>query len=50
MPDIFNFSDEMQRYFETLPALVQENIKQSNSKINSLEDLEKCAENLMQKN
>lgn len=47
MPDIFNFTDEMQEYFDTLPPLVRESIKESYAKVSSLEDLKKCAENLM---
>lgn len=48
MPDIFNFTPEMEMYFSTLPVYVQENIKQSNRKINSLEDLRVVAQNLME--
>lgn len=29
MPDIFNFTPEMETYFSTLPVYVQENIKQN---------------------
>ena len=46
MPDIFNFSPDMDRYFSTLPAPVQETIRKSNLKISSLEDLQCCAENI----
>ena len=49
MPDLFQFNSEMQQYFDTLPAIVQETIKQSNSKVGSLEDLKACAENMMKK-
>lgn len=49
MPDIFNFTPEMENYFSTLPVYVQENIKQSNQKINSLEDLRTVSENLMER-
>lgn len=41
------YSPEMEQYFNTLPGLVQETIKQSNQNINCLEDLKKCAENMM---
>ena len=37
---------EMLKYFKTLPAYVQESIKQSSMTIDSLEQLEKVAENL----
>ena len=49
MPDIFNFTPEMQNYFSELPAYIQENIKQSNQKINSLEDLRAVSEKLMER-
>ena len=49
MPDIFNFTPEMETYFSTLPVYVQENIKQSNQKINSLEDLRSVSEKLMER-
>ena len=39
---------EMQRYFASLPELIQETIKQSAMEMNSLEELRKCAENLME--
>ncbi len=43
--DKFN-DPEMQKYFNTLPAYVQESIKQSSITIDSLQQLEKVAENL----
>ncbi len=43
MPDIFNFSQDMKEYFNTLPESVKENIVQSGAKINSLEDLKAVA-------
>ena len=46
MPDLFNFSPEMDRYFSTLPVSVQDTISKSNLKISSLEDLQRCAENI----
>jgi hypothetical protein len=50
MPDMMNLNPEMQQYFSSLPIFVQETIKQSNVNINCVEDLRKCAENLMSKN
>ncbi|MBO7208521.1 MAG: hypothetical protein J6V58_02160 [Clostridia bacterium] len=35
---------EMQKYFETLPAFIQENIVHSGVKPNNLEQLKSCAE------
>lgn len=46
MPDLFNFSPEMQSYFDTLPPMVQENIAQSSAKVNSLADLQAIADAL----
>lgn len=37
----------MQQYFNALPPYVQENIKQAGTDICSLEELQRCAENLM---
>lgn len=44
-----NFRDtlETNSYFKTLPAYVQETIKQSSMDINSEEELRRCAEKLM---
>lgn len=50
MPDMFNFSPDMQEYFNSLPMFVQETLKQNNIKVNSLEDLRTCAENMMKQN
>lgn len=47
MPDICKFSPEMQQYFSSLPIFVQETIKQSNSKIDCMEELKSCAENML---
>lgn len=41
------YSPEMQQYFDSLPGIVQETIAQSNQEMNSLEDLKRCAENMM---
>lgn len=46
MPDLFNFTPEMQAYFDTLPPMVQENIAQSSAKINSVADLEAIVDTL----
>lgn len=46
MPDLFNFSPEMQAYFDTLPPMVQENIAQSSAKLNSLEDMKAVADTI----
>lgn len=46
MPDLFNFTPEMQSYFDSLPPMVQENIAQSSAKINSVADLEAIAKTL----
>lgn len=49
MPDLFNFSDEMQDYFNTLAPGVQEMIKQSGAKINSVEDMKILVKNFEEK-
>lgn len=46
MPDLFNFSNEMQSYFDTLPPMVQECIAQSSAKVNSLADLKAIADTI----
>lgn len=43
MPDLFNLTPEMKRYFATLPEAVQEAIMRGGAKINSLEDLRAAA-------
>ena len=43
MPDLFNFTPEMSRYFSTLPKDIQEAIMHEGAKINSLEDLKAAA-------
>lgn len=43
MPDLFNLSDDMKAYFNTLPQSLQVTIVQSGAKINSLEDLKSVA-------
>lgn len=45
MPDLFNFSEEMQEYFDSLPAILQESIAQSGAKINSVEDMKQLEKN-----
>ena len=49
MSDFFMDNVEMQQYFNSLPAIVQETLKQSHMKIHSLEELKKCAEHLIRK-
>lgn len=44
MPDMFNLTQQMKEYFNTLPENVKESILQSGAKINSLEDLKAVAE------
>ena len=43
MPDLFNLTPEMKKYFSTLPVDVQEEIMHNGAKINSLEDLKAVA-------
>lgn len=43
MPDLFNLTPEMKRYFDALPQSVQEEIMRGGAKINSLEDLKAAA-------
>lgn len=43
MPDLFNLTPEMKRYFVALPEGVQKEIMRSGAKINSLEDLKAVA-------
>ena len=38
--------NQMQQYFNQLPSYIQENIEQSGIKIQSMEQLKNCAENL----
>ena len=49
MPDLFNLTPEMRKYFDTLPNSVREEIMRGGAKINSLEDLKaaakECADN-----
>ncbi len=53
MPDNFYANDpikdnpQMKQYFNSLPAYVQESIKQSGIEVRTLEDLRSCAENMM---
>lgn len=46
-----NFKDNLDNnsYFMSLPAFIQESIKQTGVNITSEEELRKCAENLMNK-
>lgn len=43
MPDLFNLTDDMNSYFNTLPKSLQVTIMQSGAKINSLADLKAVA-------
>mgnify|MGYP001454036872 CR=1 FL=1 len=45
----FENKPEMQKYFDSLPAYVQENIMQTGVEITSLDQLHKCADNLLKK-
>lgn len=44
MPDMFNLTQDMQEYYNSLPKAVQETIIQSGAKINSLQDLKTVAD------
>ncbi len=46
MPDMFNLTQNMKEYFNSLPEMIQEAIIQSGAKINSLEDLKAVAEGI----
>lgn len=48
MPDLFNFSAEMQDYFDTLSPMVQESIIQSGAKLNSMADMKAVATQMNQ--
>lgn len=43
MPDLFNLTAEMMKYFDALPMNVQEEIMRGGAKINSLDDLKAAA-------
>ena len=47
MPDLFNLTPEMNRYFNALPKGTQENVVQSGAKINSLADLKQVVKELL---
>ena len=40
---------QLKEYFNSLPPVIQENIKQAGTQIRNLSDLRQCAENLMRK-
>ena len=42
-----NFDQEMQQYFNSLPAYVQETIKQNSVAFKNKQELEQCAQNMM---
>lgn len=46
MPDMFNFSDEMTNYFNTLPKVVQETIMQSGVQISNVADMQALVQNI----
>lgn len=46
MPDLFNFSDEMKNYFNTLPKSVQETMMQSGVQLGSVADMQALVQNL----
>lgn len=46
MPDLFHFSEEMERYFESLSPQLQQTIQQSNAKIGCVEDMRQLVEQL----
>ena len=46
MPDMFNFSDEMKNYFNTLPKAVQEAMMQSGVQISNVADMQALVQNL----
>ena len=46
MPDMFNFSDEMKNYFNTLPQAVQEAMMQSGVQISNVADMQALVQNL----
>ena len=46
MADKRKFSKEMQNYYDTLPAFVQESITQSNSSFNDLQALRRFAQQI----
>lgn len=46
MPDIFNLTEEMNNYFNSLPKNIQNNIIYSGAKVNSLADLKQVVRGL----
>lgn len=46
MADTSKFSKEMQNYYDTLPAFLQESISQSTSSFNNLQSLRAFAQRL----
>lgn len=46
MPDLFNFSDEMKNYFNTLPKSVQETMMQSGVQLSNVADMQALVKNL----
>ncbi len=49
MPDLFNLSDDMQQYFDSLPKNIQQTIVMSGAKINSLQDMKTVVKSFSQR-
>ncbi len=49
MADKATFTQEMQNYYDTLPAFIQESVSQSSSSFNDLQSLRAFAEKMQQK-
>lgn len=46
MPDMFNLTQQMEEYYNSLPESIKASIVESGAKINSLDDLKAVAESL----
>lgn len=49
MPDVFNLTDDMQRYFNFLPKGIQEELIQSGAKVSSLTEMKQVVDTITQK-
>ncbi len=49
MPDMFNFTDEMNNYFNSMPKSIQESIMQSGAKVNSVADMQAIVQQIQAK-
>lgn len=49
MPDLFNLSDDMQQYFDSLPKNIQQTIIMSGAKMNSLQDMKTVVKSFSQR-